>query len=77
MIIQHSKPTHKRVQGTSRYEWKTPEGSILQYRNVHLRPFIWELLADLARAQGISGSQVIERLVTDAAGYRIANTRQD
>lgn len=77
MIIQHSKSTHKRVPGTSRYEWVTPEGGILQYRNVHLRPFVWELLADLARAQGISGSNVIEQLVTNAAGYRQADKRQD
>lgn len=77
MVIQHIKSAHKRVPGTSRYEWTTPEGSVLQYRNVHLRPFIWELLADLARAHGISASQAIERLVTEAAGYRIANSRQD
>jgi macrodomain Ter protein organizer (MatP/YcbG family) len=76
MAHYHHGPLHKRVPGTSRYEWKAPNGEVLQYRNVHLKPFVWELLADLARAQNVSASQVIEQLVTNAAGYRIANPRQ-
>ena len=66
----------KRVPGTSRFEWRTPTGEVMQYRNVHLRPFVWELLADLARAQEISASMVIEQLVTSAAGYGQSRSRQ-
>lgn len=64
-----------KVPGTSRKEWLSPDGDMLQYRNVYLRPYAWNLLADLARGQGISGSEVIERLITEAAGFRIAIQR--
>lgn len=77
MLIQNTRAPYRRVPGTSRYEWKTQSGEVLQYRNVHLKPWVWELLTDQARAQNISASQVIEQLVTEAAGYRIVDSRQD
>jgi hypothetical protein len=76
MKYDNTEKVIKRVPGTNRFEWRTPTGEVMQYRNVHLKPFCWELLADLARAQGISASMVIERLVTSAAGYEQSRSRQ-
>lgn len=64
------------IPGSSRKERLSQQGEFLQYRNVYLRPIAWELLASLSRGQGISGSEVIERLIENAVGYRIARPRQ-
>lgn len=64
-----------KVPGTSKKEWVSPDGALLHFRHVYMKPFTWLMLDDLARNQGISGSEAVERLIAKAAGYDIAIQR--
>jgi hypothetical protein len=64
-----------KVPGSSRKEWTSPDGALLHYRNVYLKPYTWAMLSDLARNQGISDSEAVERLIAKAAGYDIIAQR--
>jgi hypothetical protein len=72
MTYRDDKPKSGKVPGTGRREWVTGYGDVLQYQNIYMKPYAWEMLKDLARSHDKSGSQVLEMLIAKAAGYDIA-----
>jgi hypothetical protein len=71
-----TKSTSSKVPGTGRREWVSPHGEVLHYQHVYMKPYAWEMLKEIARSRGMSGSQVLESLIARAAGYDIAPIRQ-
>lgn len=66
-IIEH------RVSGTSRQRVKARNGTELQRQNVYLKAEAWEVLRELSKEQGVSGSVVIARLIWQASKHNPEN----
>jgi hypothetical protein len=65
------KPT--RIEGSTRKQWISDTGRVLQYQHVYMPPWAWAVLEDLARSQGTSGSHVLEKLLAHTISANVAN----
>ena len=56
-------PRRKFVEGTTRQRVRVGNGGELDRQMVYLKPETWDALGRIAKAQNVSGSIVIERLI--------------
>jgi macrodomain Ter protein organizer (MatP/YcbG family) len=61
-----------RVPGTTRKRITAANGTVIERQFIYLEPHQWANVTKLARLQGISGSQVIARLIDLATTFRTA-----
>lgn len=62
----------EKVEGTNRQRIRSAGGTVLDRQNVYLKSQAWEMLAELAKDQGVSGSVVIARLIWEASKHKRA-----
>lgn len=66
MILKPIEILEQNVPGTSRQTVRAGNGNILQRQNVYLKEEAWDVLRELSKEQGVSGSVVIARLIWQA-----------